>query len=526
MSKTLSGDVPRVIAGYNIISQIGEGGMARVFRGRNGIGKEAAIKVIRTYYKNDPGFRERFRREAEALTQVEHDGIVRILQWVDEDDTLAMVMELLDGHPFNNHLDDVFSRNEDAEVVKLDGYKILENLRIMRDIALAMSHVHRKGVCHRDLKPDNIIITRGSRGSVVKIIDFGICHPQGSPRRTRVGVVIGTPGYMAPEQIIPGGKIDNRTDIYALGLMIFEAYTGSSIFAGHPDNLEAQYQLMRNTEFVAKRIDEESIPPHVAPIIKKCLMLKVEDRYFFMDQVVGALDLSYKQEDHYLIGRVGLLTNKKDSNEIVTVEDNILDIAQEKVEDNPFEQESNTARIARLDSMSWRKWAIAGGIIALITAFTLVFILDYQKQGIKVVDTNYTVSPVGMRHLSKPIIDGMRSKNISLSEVTTACAKVTPSIAKSPRSLTRCIRQKVLELYRLKQYEQSLKLALAAEKEFWLKRGWRYRRLVKSNIKGIYRTMGKLYRNKAAEHRRYSAVWEALSRKAAHYEQMVKNWGG
>ena len=345
MRNTLTGDVPRKIAGYKILNQIGEGGMARVFKGTNDVGGVAAIKLINPYYQHDPSFRDRFRREAEALTQVEHEGIVRILQWVDDGEILAMIMEFLNGQPFNRHLDAVFSREENSQTVKPlnpDGFRILENLRIMRDIALAMSHVHRKGVCHRDLKPDNIIIIKTDKGSLAKIIDFGICHPQGSPRRTRIGIAIGTPGYMAPEQIIPSREIDNRTDIYALGLILFEAYSGSSIFAGHDINLELYYQLMRNADFVSRRIEEESIPSHVAPIIKRCLKFAVEERYPFMDQLVGALDLALEQEDHFLIGRINLLTAKKDQSEIITLGDDVFDIADGEEDQEAFETPETT----------------------------------------------------------------------------------------------------------------------------------------------------------------------------------------
>ena len=106
LTKTLKiGEIPKEVAGYRIIEEIGEGGMARVFRGKNNIEGEAAIKLIHSTYKDDKEFRERFLIEARALTKVVHEGVVRILQLVDDSDTLAIVMEFLEGQPLNKHLD-------------------------------------------------------------------------------------------------------------------------------------------------------------------------------------------------------------------------------------------------------------------------------------------------------------------------------------------------------------------------------------------------------------------------------------
>ncbi len=527
MSKTLSAAVPREIAGYKILNQIGEGGMARVFKGRNELGGIAAVKVINPYYQHDPGFRERFRREAGALTQVEHEGVVRILQWVDENNTLAMIMEYLNGLAFNRYLDNVFGREAGDKVVRPDDYKISENLRIMRDVAVAMSHVHRKGVCHRDLKPDNIIIINSSRGNLAKIIDFGICHPQGSPRKTRVGLAIGTPGYMAPEQIIPGKEIDNRTDIYALGLILFEAYTGLSIFTGHAEELDAQYQLMRNEEFVISRIEEEAIPPHVAPIIKRCLKFKIEERYPFMDQIVGALDLSLEQSDHYLIGRVSLLTKKRNQCDIPTVE-SVVEVVDGNVVARALaaaENKADTLKQAEPPKVIKQRDSLFIALFLLVAlAVSAVLILSGQRQEIRFNRTGIGGNklPKTVDAASKP---GEKAMPDAFHSAQISCVEAAPQIRDSHAQLALCLMRRAWILHEQGQYEQAYDLAHKIEKEYWVNRDWKFRKEVKKIIKSVFRLLGKLYRYKASRAEKYSGEWNFLSRRAAHYEQTVLNMG-
>lgn len=529
MSKTLSVDVPREIAGYKILNQIGEGGMARVFKGRNEVGGYAAVKVINPYYQHDPGFKERFRREAEALTQVEHEGVVRILQWVEENNTLAMIMEYLDGLPFNDHLDRIFSRCSESGLVRPDGFVIIENLRIMRDVAVAMSHVHRRGVCHRDLKPDNIIIIKTSRGNLPKIIDFGICHPQGSPRRTLAGVVIGTPGYMAPEQIIPSRDIDNRTDIFALGLILFEAYSGVSIFAEHSDELAEQYQLMRNDEFVVKRIEEEGIPPHVAPIIKRCLKFKIEERYPFMDQVVGALELSLEQEDHYLIGRVNLLTKKRNQRDIPTVE-SVVEVVEDGVVVRALaaaEEKANTPPQSE-PSPSWKiikqkilYFTVIFLLLALAVSAVLIFNPDRQEiklsqTGLGGAQTLKAAEPAAARLAEKIPHDVFQT-------ALNSCLAAAPQIKESPVQQALCLTRRARVWYEQGRYDQAYQLALKIESEYWNNRNWQFKKEARTTLQAVFRLLGKLYRQKASQVEKYSGEWDILSRRAAHYEQTVRN---
>lgn len=532
-SKTLSG-VWREIAGYKIIEKIGEGGMGKVYKGHSEVMGLAAIKVVDPTLMNNEKIKDRFKREAEAIKEVEHPNVVRILQWVSDAEKQAIVMEYLEGVPYNEHLDQVFRRNElDPPYPSPEATKRMENLRIMMEVAQAMSHVHRKGVCHRDLKPDNIIIVKNSvRGIAPKIIDFGICHPQGSPRRTQLGIIVGTPGYMAPEQITQGGEIDNRTDIYALGLILFESITGKSIFQGHSSEPHEQLLLMASNNFVAEQMDREGIPSHISPIIRRCLMFKREERYDFMDQVVGALDLAREIDDRYLINNINLLTKKKNQDDVVTLDDDSFELDEEL--DNEFDSEESTA-VVSLDQLkqSDKPTSIIGiffaALIAMVVIVPLVFMgyLIYFKKpnksqpvtASKVLDAGLAVKKKAEKSSTS------KKKPIHYLAVKKECEKITSSITHNPSEMIDCLRGKARIYYIDNQLDIALQVAKETEKEFWSKRNWKYRKEVKPFIRSVFRLLGRIYRRKASSNRvrLYGSEWKALSNRAAHYEQMVKN---
>jgi serine/threonine-protein kinase len=212
-----------VLDRYVIESLIGQGGMGEVYRARHQtLGMPVAIKTITG--AASPELTQRFTREAQLLARVRHPNVVSIL---DVGRTLGgtpcMVMEFLEGEALDARLE----RRGPSP------------WREVRAVALAvlkgLTAIHGAGIVHRDLKPANVLITRGNP-SVVKIVDFGIAQPtgQGARKITQQGAVIGTPAYMSPEQLV-GGDIDARSDLYALGLMLFELSTGKLPFGDTPD---------------------------------------------------------------------------------------------------------------------------------------------------------------------------------------------------------------------------------------------------------------------------------------------------
>jgi tetratricopeptide (TPR) repeat protein len=204
-------------AKFEIERRAGAGGMGEVFRARDRTTGEAiAIKVLLEGRKNDDA---RFEREADVLSDLRHPGIV---QYVAHELTSAgrayLAMEWLEG-------EDLATRLRRA------GLTVEETITLMTRAAEALGAAHARGVVHRDLKPSNLFLV-GRDVARVKVLDFGIAHLGGATRMTQTGVVLGTPGYMAPEQARSSQEIDARTDVFALGCVLFECLTGAPLFSG------------------------------------------------------------------------------------------------------------------------------------------------------------------------------------------------------------------------------------------------------------------------------------------------------
>ncbi len=202
---------------YRIDAQIGEGGMGVVYKATHvALNKVLALKILRGEMAKDPEAVQRFMQEAQAATSIGHENIIDINDFGRlRDGTAYFVMEYLNGRPLN-------------DLIKRGGsIPTADALQILRQIAGALGAAHQRGIVHRDLKPDNVfVLTRGELNNFVKVLDFGIAKVGASQNKlTRTGMVFGTPHYMSPEQAA-GQSVDARTDIYALGVIMYEMFTG------------------------------------------------------------------------------------------------------------------------------------------------------------------------------------------------------------------------------------------------------------------------------------------------------------
>ena len=270
------------IGGYVVDGDVGRGGMGVVYSATHPvIGKRAAIKVLRGEVSESAGAVQRFIQEARAVNQIGHPNIIDIFAFGTLPDGRAYhVMDLLVGEPLRKRLKRGRLSADEAALV-IDG------------IASALIAAHDKGIVHRDLKPDNIYLVAGEDGSfTVKLLDFGLAKlmPEAGPAAviTKVGMMIGTPEYMAPEQA-RGEAIDTRTDIYSLGVLTFEILTGYRPFGtrgsamatlkAHADEAPPQltaYVMGLDPELVqlvdamlAKRADDRPSLPAVRTVIKR-----------------------------------------------------------------------------------------------------------------------------------------------------------------------------------------------------------------------------------------------------------------
>jgi beta-lactam-binding protein with PASTA domain/tRNA A-37 threonylcarbamoyl transferase component Bud32 len=202
---------------YHVIDRIAAGGMGEVFRARDAVlDREVAIKVLHRSLAGDQGFVERFRREARAAASLSHPNIVAVHDWGAVDGIYYMVMEYVRGRAVRDLLN-TQGRLEPAQAADA-----------LRQTLLALEHAHRQGIVHRDVKPENILVTTDG---VVKVADFGLARAYADGRQTQAGTVTGTVQYLAPEQI-RGEPADPRSDLYSLGIVGFELLTGRLPFTG------------------------------------------------------------------------------------------------------------------------------------------------------------------------------------------------------------------------------------------------------------------------------------------------------
>ena len=262
---------------YRLDGILGEGAMGVVFRGTNlAVEKAVAIKMMRKETFAEPDAVERFKREAKVWSQLNHPSIAQVFDFGLQDDMPYLVMELVDG----DDLSDVLDREGPLAPLRA--------IAVMRQLASALEEAHRLGVVHRDIKPQNMMLLRYKPGGrlVLKVLDFGMAKQVGnkSMSLTAPGILVGTPKYVAPEQVTEKPKIDGRTDLYASGVLFYELLTGQPPFVGTPHDVLFAH-LGRQPEPLP-----ESIPACVQEVVMKLLRKKPDERY------QSAVDLEHALE--------------------------------------------------------------------------------------------------------------------------------------------------------------------------------------------------------------------------------------
>ncbi|HXG55053.1 MAG TPA: protein kinase, partial [Vicinamibacterales bacterium] len=266
---------------YEIVGPIGAGGMGEVYRARDPrLDRDVAVKVLSASLALDPGALARFEREAMSVAKLSHPNILSIFEFGRDGDTAFVVTELVDGETLRARLagGPLASR-------RAIGYAL--------QIARGMGAAHGRGIVHRDLKPENVMITRDDQ---VKILDFGLAKPieGGEPEVTRVGgvttnagMVLGTFGYMAPEQV-RGLAVDHRADMFAFGAVLYEMLTGERAFKGETAADTMTAILTKDPpDLDTARL---SIPPALERIVRRCLEKTPELRFQSATDLAFALE--------------------------------------------------------------------------------------------------------------------------------------------------------------------------------------------------------------------------------------------
>jgi len=269
----------QLVGKYEFIQFIGAGGMGVIYKARHPVlNRLVAIKMLHGHLVSD-AINKRFQQEAEAVSSLDHRNIIHVHDYgVSEHGQPYMVMDFVEGKPL-------------SDVLQIRPLSIEAVINIIIQLTEGLQHAHDRGVLHRDLKPSNIMITdHDCAVPEVKIVDFGIAKVLESEktRMTQTGELIGTPQYMSPEQC-RGGTLDARSDIYALGCVMFEAITGKALFAGHSMVSVIVDQMNTAPRTLQEARPDMAFPGHLEDIIAKMLAKDPADRYQSMSELTGEL---------------------------------------------------------------------------------------------------------------------------------------------------------------------------------------------------------------------------------------------
>lgn len=269
-------ELRKTIGPYEVREVIGHGGMATVYRAYEPmLDRIVAIKVLQPAFVNDAAFRFRFEREARLVARLRHPHIVGIFNVGEDGGVPYLVMEYLEGPTLHKVLRE--------RVRRAAPYTPAEAVQLLTPVAAALDYAHGQGIIHRDLKPENIILT--ANGPV--LTDFGLAKLVQDEAAT-VSMVMGTPSYMAPEQI-QAQPVDRRTDVYALGILLFELLTGQTPFSGPTPFAVAQAHLSQSPPSLASRQPSLASAPGLDGVVRKALAKSKAERWPTAGAMLAAL---------------------------------------------------------------------------------------------------------------------------------------------------------------------------------------------------------------------------------------------
>lgn len=339
---------------YEIIEKIGSGGMSNVFRAKDlKLGRMVAIKVLKDEFCTDLNFFEKFKREAQAAASLLGENIVNIYDVVDEGRYHFIVMELVDGITLK-------------EYIRIKGkLDITEGVSIAIQVARALKTAHAQHIVHRDIKPQNILITDDSK---VKVADFGIARAVSE--QTVNANAIGSVHYISPEQA-RGGRCDARSDIYSLGITMYEMFTGRVPFTGESTVAVALAHLEQ--AMTPPSVYNNKISPNLERIILKCTKKDPANRYQNITELLDDLEnVLLNPDTPYEISGSTKIIKAEDTAMLSRVEP-IDDMSDDEYERGDKEEEDDDDEYDEEDEKMDKIMSVAGVVIAVIIVVLLVF---------------------------------------------------------------------------------------------------------------------------------------------------------
>jgi serine/threonine-protein kinase len=258
---------------YQIIEEVGQGGMAVVYRARDQkLRREVAVKVLHAHLLAEPESKARLEREARAVAKLNHDGILQIFDYSNEDAASSyIVTEFIDGQTLKQ-----FLTNRKLPVPELAALIVIE-------LGEALMHAHSLGIIHRDVKPENVMVRKDG---VLKLMDFGVAQVVDLERMTVTGQILGSPAYMAPE-VLDGRTLDFRSDVFSVGVMLYQMATGTLPFSGK--NPHEVLRRVSEGKFADPRTVNRLVSDQLARVIARSLARKPEERYPSIEAMVTEL---------------------------------------------------------------------------------------------------------------------------------------------------------------------------------------------------------------------------------------------
>ena len=304
---------------YEVLKRVGSGGMADVYMAKDHkLNRNVAVKVLKSEYVEDEKFLKKFETEAQAVARLSHPNIVNIYDVGMEDGINYIVMELAEGITLK-------------EYIRKKGYlSPKETVEISTQIASAISHAHKNHIIHRDIKPQNILV---SDTGIIKVTDFGIAKATSSNTVTSTATAMGSVHYISPEQA-KGRFCDEKSDIYSLGITMYEMVTGHVPF-DHENGVTIALMHLQNEITPPSQI-RDGIPDSLEKIILKCTMKKPEERYQTADDLIADLRLVFEDTSG---GYVGVVPAIDDSPTIMIDQNELTQRINTPKKDQKIQQE-------------------------------------------------------------------------------------------------------------------------------------------------------------------------------------------
>jgi serine/threonine-protein kinase len=271
---------------YQVGRRLGEGGMSYVYRAQDvESGATVAVKILLPRLSRDPAAVERLRREATIATRLDHPNVCPILRMGEADGMIYLVMPYLEGEPLSEH------------ETRRGPFALAEGIPLLVQMCRGLQHAHERQIIHRDLKPENVMLVPDGTGDNGEpryravVMDFGLAKERRAgpevAKLTATGIVLGTPEFMSPEQI-RGKPLDGRSDVYALGILAFELFTGQLPFAGKSAQ-ETMIARLRGSPTKLRDLRAE-LPVKLETVITRCLAIDAAERFQSMDELAHGFE--------------------------------------------------------------------------------------------------------------------------------------------------------------------------------------------------------------------------------------------